>query len=149
MKAAESRFAQRIVLALVVAIMVACSWLTALDSAANQQVDAGLKRALLSFATARALNAIISVAQGTEIAVEPGDSELSLHPDRFSTRSTTWSSNFPIGCWSRAFPLASRKYFSASAHTGRYRYCFQSRHLAGRTTIFAGGQRLHGCREYW
>ena len=80
MKATEPQFAQRIVLALVVAIMVACSWLTVLDSAANQQVDAGLKRALLSFATARALNAIISVAQGTEIAVEPGGLGVVLTP---------------------------------------------------------------------
>ena len=54
-----------------VALMVACSWLAPLDSAANQQVNAGLKRALVSFATARALNAVISVAQGTEVAVEP------------------------------------------------------------------------------
>ena len=36
-----------------------------------QQVDAGLKRALVSFATARALNAVISVAQGTEVSVQP------------------------------------------------------------------------------
>ena len=65
MKPIELRFVQRIALAALVAIMVACSWLTPLDSAANQQVDAGLKRALLSFATARALNAVISVVQGT------------------------------------------------------------------------------------
>ena len=52
-------------------IVIGFSWLAPLDSAANKQVDAGLKRALLSFATARALNAVISVAQGTEVAVEP------------------------------------------------------------------------------
>ena len=71
MKTIEPQFVQRVALAVVVAIMVACAWLAPLDSAANQQVDAGLKRALLSFATARALNAVISVAQGTEVAVEP------------------------------------------------------------------------------
>ena len=61
----------RAALAIAVLIMVACSWLAPLDTTANQQVDAGLKRALISFATARALNAVISVAQGTEVAVEP------------------------------------------------------------------------------
>ena len=80
MKATDLQFVQRIVPALVVAVMVACSWLTVLDSAANQQVDAGLKRALFSFATARALNAIISVAQGTEIAVQPGGLGVVLSP---------------------------------------------------------------------
>ncbi len=58
------------VLALLVA-MLAASWLGPLESAANAQVDAGLKRALLSFASARALNGAISLAQGTEIAVQP------------------------------------------------------------------------------
>ena len=61
----------RIALVVAMLIMVACSWLAPLDLAANKQVDAGLKRALISFATARALNAVISVAQGTEVAVEP------------------------------------------------------------------------------
>ena len=54
-----------------VAAMVACAWLAPLDSAANRQIDAGLKRALVSFAAARALNAVISVAQGTEISLQP------------------------------------------------------------------------------
>lgn len=71
MKPIELQFAKRMVLALIVAVMVACSWLAPLESTANQYVDAGLKRALISFASARALNAVISVAQGTEVAVQP------------------------------------------------------------------------------
>lgn len=62
---------KRILLVLIVAALVVCSWLAPLEPAAQQTVDAGLKRALVSFATARALNAVISVAQGTEIAVQP------------------------------------------------------------------------------
>jgi hypothetical protein len=72
--------ARRFVLALAMASLVACSWLAPLDSIATQQADAGLKRALLSFATARALNAAISVAQGTEIAVQPGGMGVVLAP---------------------------------------------------------------------
>ena len=71
MKAMDLQLAKRVILALIVAALVACSWLAPLESSANQYVDAGLKRALLSYATARALNAVISVAQGTEIAVQP------------------------------------------------------------------------------
>ena len=62
---------QRCALVLVVAVMVACSWLGPLESTANEQVDAGFKRALVSFASARALNAVISLAQGTEVAIQP------------------------------------------------------------------------------
>ena len=72
MKSIERPFARRIALALIVALTVACAWLAPLESTANRYVDAGLKRALISFATARALDAVISAAQGTEVAVQPG-----------------------------------------------------------------------------
>ncbi len=71
MKTPDLRFVQRLAWVAAVAVMVVYAWLAPLDSAANQQADAGLKRALLSFASARALNAIISAVQGTEVAVEP------------------------------------------------------------------------------
>lgn len=71
MKSPNLQAVQRLALAAAVAFMVACAWLAPLDSAADQEVDAGFKRALISFASARALNAIISVVQGTELAVEP------------------------------------------------------------------------------
>lgn len=67
----DPKYLQRLALVVAVIIMVVCSWLAPLDAAANKQVDAGLKRALISFTTARVLNAIISVAQGTEVAVQP------------------------------------------------------------------------------
>jgi hypothetical protein len=70
----------RIALSMVVALMVACSWFVPLESVANQQVDAGLKRALISFATARALNAVISVVQGTEVAVQPAGVGINFAP---------------------------------------------------------------------
>ncbi|MEI7614294.1 MAG: hypothetical protein WCK63_15440, partial [Betaproteobacteria bacterium] len=71
MKTIDWPHVKRFILALLVAALVACSWLSPLEPPANQTVDAGLKRALISFATARALNAVISVAQGTEIAFQP------------------------------------------------------------------------------
>lgn len=58
--------------------MVAAAWWQPLQHAANQQVDAGLQRALVSFASARALNAAISLAQGTEIAVQPAGVGINL-----------------------------------------------------------------------
>lgn len=67
-------------MALALVVAVACSWLAPLDTAAEQQAEAGLKRALISFATARALNAMISVAQETRIAVEPAGVGVNLAP---------------------------------------------------------------------
>jgi len=56
---------------LLVAAAVACPWLPSIERMADGQVDAGLKRAVVSFAAAKSLNAAISVAQGTEIALQP------------------------------------------------------------------------------
>jgi hypothetical protein len=72
--------AERILLVVVLAIALASAWLKPLDVAATEQVDAGLKRALVSFATARALNALISVAQGTDVAMQPGGVGVTFAP---------------------------------------------------------------------
>ena len=42
------------------------------DSTSETYADEAFKRALVTFAVARGLNGVISVAQGTEVAVEPG-----------------------------------------------------------------------------
>jgi len=71
---------ERFLLFLALVIILAGAWFKPLEIVATQQIDAGLKRALVSFATARALNAIISVAQGTELAIEPGGVGVKLAP---------------------------------------------------------------------
>lgn len=55
---------------LLVAVLVA-SWLPGLNTLSMEQVDAGLKRALVTFATARTLNAAISVLQETDVTLQP------------------------------------------------------------------------------
>jgi len=71
---------ERFLLFLALAIILAGAWFKPLEIVATQHIDAGLKRALVSFGTARALNAIISVAQGTELAIEPGGVGVKLAP---------------------------------------------------------------------
>ena len=67
-------------LAAIAAALVVCAWLGPLEPPAQRHIDAGLERALLSYATARALNAVISVAQGTEVAVQPAGVGVVLAP---------------------------------------------------------------------
>ena len=66
--------------ALLVVVLVACSWIPGLESKANAQVDAGFKRALVAFAAARTLNAVISVIQETEVTVQPFGLGVKLAP---------------------------------------------------------------------
>jgi hypothetical protein len=62
---------RRLVIALTAIAIVMCAWYPPIQNVASAQVDAGLKRALVSFASARTLNAIISVVQGTEFSMQP------------------------------------------------------------------------------
>ena len=64
--------AGRVSAILLAALVIACAWLPPVQALADAQIDAGLKRALVAFATARTLNAAISVVQGTEVGVQVG-----------------------------------------------------------------------------
>lgn len=54
-----------------VLLVVMLSWYRPISDKAATYVNDGLTRSLVSFASARALNGVISVFQGTEVAVQP------------------------------------------------------------------------------
>ena len=56
----------------VAAVGVAIALTGLADDTSGDYADEAFKRALVTFAIARGLNGVISVAQGTEVAVEPG-----------------------------------------------------------------------------
>ena len=60
--------------------LIACAWLAPMDLPATQQVNTGLKRALVSFASARALHGVLSVVQGTQVSAQPLGVGVSLTP---------------------------------------------------------------------
>lgn len=66
------KHARKISVLIILALLVLASWFAPIDKPAIEQVDAGMKRAFITFATARALNAAISVAQGTEVSLSMG-----------------------------------------------------------------------------
>lgn len=67
----DSGLLRRLLATLVVALIVATAWSGVLDTAAVDNTMPTFKRALATFAAARALNGVISVAQGTELAIQP------------------------------------------------------------------------------
>jgi hypothetical protein len=50
------------------------------DDFGREYTDKGFKRALVTFAVARSLNGVISVAQGTEVAIQPAGIGLNFAP---------------------------------------------------------------------
>jgi hypothetical protein len=60
--------------------VLVCSWIAPMDAPAMTQVDAGLKRALVSFASARALNGFLSVVQAAQVDIQPAGIGVTLLP---------------------------------------------------------------------
>ena len=51
-----------------------------LDTSSKEYVDKSFKRAFISFGIAKSLNGVISVAQGTEVAIQPAGIGINLTP---------------------------------------------------------------------
>lgn len=51
--------------------VVVLTWTASIDRAANDHTNAALKQALVAYAAARVLNGVISMAQGTQLALQP------------------------------------------------------------------------------
>jgi len=62
----------RIAASLTVVFLVVLSFGGIADRIGQDYTESGFKRAMITFASARAINGLISVAQGTEVAVQPG-----------------------------------------------------------------------------
>ncbi len=67
-------------MACAVAIMVAVSLLKPIDTSSQSQLDSAFTRALIGFGLAKTLNGVISVAQGTEFAVQPAGVGVNFSP---------------------------------------------------------------------
>ncbi len=63
---------KKILLVPLLALLLILVWSRPLDTFAEEHAEAGFKRALVTFASARALNALISFAQEAEVGVQIG-----------------------------------------------------------------------------
>lgn len=69
-----------IAVALATVLAVAVALLPATDTVGQSHVDEAFKRALVGYALARGLNGVISVAQGTEVAIQPAGVGVNFTP---------------------------------------------------------------------
>lgn len=69
----------RVIVGLLLAGALVLTWLSPLDALAERQVEAGLKRALIAFASARTLNAVLSALQEATVSFQVG-AGLSVKP---------------------------------------------------------------------
>jgi hypothetical protein len=62
------------------AVVLTAAWFTPATTRARTEVQAGFERALTVFAAARALGAVVSVAQGTQVALQPAGVGVNMAP---------------------------------------------------------------------
>ena len=62
---------RRAVLGIFAVLVLVLAWAGPLDRLAQEYVESGLKRALITFAAARTANALISAVQETTVAIQP------------------------------------------------------------------------------
>lgn len=67
-------------LALLFIISIVFNLSQTLDTSSKQYIDKAFNRALITFGIAKTLNGVISVAQGTEIAIQPAGIGINLTP---------------------------------------------------------------------
>ncbi len=67
-------------MAVLMALMVLVAFTKPIDQSSESQIDSALTRALIGFGIARTLNGVISVAQGTEFAVQPAGVGVNFSP---------------------------------------------------------------------
>jgi len=71
---------RHIALILITLAIIACTWISPMDESAKDHIDTGLKRALVSFASARALSGILSVVQAAQLDIQPAGIGVTLSP---------------------------------------------------------------------
>lgn len=74
------RGTHKLLLSVLAAALAALAWFGTVDDYGREYTDKGFKRALVTFAVARGLNGVISVAQGTEVAVQPAGVGINFTP---------------------------------------------------------------------
>jgi len=74
------RIGWKLLLSCLAVALVVLAWRGMVDDLGRDYTQAGLSRALITFGSARGLNGVISVAQGTEIAIEPAGIGVVLAP---------------------------------------------------------------------
>lgn len=79
-RGASALRARTVVLIVLTLLATAIALVPATDELGQFHVDSAFKRALAAFAIARGLNGVISVAQGTEIAVQPAGVGVNFTP---------------------------------------------------------------------
>ena len=70
----------KILQTLLLLVLVTVSFSRTLENHAAQPLDDAFRNALITFALVRSINAVISVAQGTELAIEPAGIGVTLAP---------------------------------------------------------------------
>jgi len=80
MNATKTMLARNWLMSALIIILLGLSFTSTIDRVAESKLETSFTNALTTFAVVRGINAVISVVQGTEVAIEPGGLGVILTP---------------------------------------------------------------------
>lgn len=115
----QLQYFRQIIIGTALLIMTFCSWFSVFDAQSSKVLDVSLQRAFVTFATARAMNAAISVGQGTEVAIQPMGVGVTLAPGQLLNPINDLVENFSSLMMAACIALGAQKILiSIGGHWG-------------------------------
>lgn len=119
-----------------------------LDTSSKQYIDNAFNRALITFGIAKTLNGVISVAQGTEIAIQPAGIGINLTPGQILDPVNDLVERFSWIMLASTTSLGIQKIFLTMSVWPEFNYFLTSFIALGLLVLFIKTQKYYQLRTF-
>lgn len=120
----------------------------ALDTSSKQHIDKAFNRALITFGIAKTLNGVISVAQGTEVAIQPAGIGINLTPGQILDPVNDLVERFSWIMLASTTSLGIQKIFLTMSIWPAFTYFLASFLLLGLIVLFSRNRKYYHLRTF-
>lgn len=114
----------QLLLSILFLLAITLAFTHTLDTSSKQQIDKAFNRALITFGISKALNGVISVAQGTELAIQPAGIGINLTPGQILDPVNDLIERFSWVMLASTTSLGIQKIFLAMSAWPAFNYFF-------------------------
>lgn len=140
---------KKIVLSLFIVLAIIFNLNKALDDSSKQYVDKAFNRAIISFGIAKTLNGVISVAQGTEVAIQPAGIGINFTPGQILDPVNDLIERFSWIMLASTTSLGIQKVFMTMSVWPSFRYLVVFILLLGLFLLFTKTKKYYQSRIFF
>ena len=137
------------VLSLFIVLAIIFNLNQVLDDSSKQYVDKAFNRALISFGIAKTLNGVISVAQGTEVAIQPAGIGINFAPGQILDPVNDLIERFSWIMLASTTSLGIQKVFMTMSVWPSFRYLVVFILLVGLLLLFTKSKKYYHSRIFF